>query len=38
MKILVAYISVTGNTKKVAETIYEAITDDKDLKKLNFTY
>ena len=32
MKILVAYMSVTGNTKKVAESIYDAITEEKEIK------
>lgn len=34
MKILVAYMSVTGNTKKVAESIYDAIIEEKDIKNL----
>lgn len=34
MKILVAYMSVTGNTKKVAESIYDAITEEKEIKQL----
>ena len=34
MKSLVTYMSVTGNTKKVAEAIYEAITDEKEIKEL----
>ena len=34
MKILVAYMSQTGNTKKVAQAIYDEITGDKDMKDL----
>lgn len=34
MNILVAYYSLTGNTKKVAEAIYEALPEPKELKKL----
>jgi flavodoxin len=34
MKTLVAYMSQTGNTKKVAEAIYGAITEDKEIKEL----
>ena len=34
MKILVAYMSLTGNTKKVAESIYDAITEEKEIKML----
>jgi flavodoxin len=34
MKALVAYYSETGNTKKVAQAIYEAIEFDKELKKV----
>ena len=34
MKILVAYLSKTGNTKKVAEAIFDEITDEKELKKI----
>ncbi len=30
-KILVTYFSLTGNTKKVSESIYEVLTEDKDL-------
>lgn len=32
-KILVAYFSLTGNTKKVAEAIYEELDGEKSLKK-----
>lgn len=35
MKVLVAYMSQTGNTKKVAEAIYEGIDDDKEIKKID---
>ena len=31
MKVLVAYLSRTGNTKKVAEAIYEEINDEKEI-------
>lgn len=34
MKVLVAYMSETGNTKKVAESIYDEITEDKEIKEL----
>ncbi|UCC61121.1 MAG: flavodoxin [Dehalococcoidia bacterium] len=34
MKILVAYMSQTGNTKKVAEAIYREIQADKEIKAL----
>jgi flavodoxin len=34
MKVLVAYFSQTGNTKKVAEAIYGGIKQDKEIKKL----
>ncbi len=33
MRILVAYMSQTGNTKKVAEPIYEEISVDKGIKE-----
>jgi flavodoxin len=35
MKVLVAYMSQTGNTKKVAEAIYGEIPNDKEIKKLD---
>jgi flavodoxin len=35
MKILVAYLSQTGQTKKVADAIYESIEGDKELKELS---
>jgi flavodoxin len=34
MKVLVAYHSVSGNTKKVAEAIYKEIKGEKELKEL----
>ncbi len=34
MKIIVAYMSQTGNTKKVAEAIFEEIQAEKDIKEL----
>lgn len=34
MKVLVAYHSISGNTKKVAEAIYKEIKGDKELKEL----
>ena len=34
MKILIAYISQTVNTKKVAEAIYSAIPEPKEIKRL----
>ena len=35
MKILVAYMSQTGNTKKVAESIFSEISEDKEIKPLS---
>ncbi len=35
MKVLVTYLSRTGNTKKVAEAIFEEIQADKDFIELN---
>ena len=35
MKVLVAYQSVSGNTRKVAEAIFKEIKADKELKELN---
>lgn len=35
MKVLVAYQSVTGNTKKVAAAIFEAISHQKEMKELS---
>lgn len=34
MKVLVAYMSKTGNTKKVAEAIFAEIKEDKELKPI----
>ncbi len=34
MKVLVAYVSQTGNTKKVAEAIFQEIQADKEIKEL----
>jgi flavodoxin len=34
MKILVAYMSQTGNTKKIAEAIYDAIPQQKEIKRV----
>jgi flavodoxin len=34
MKVLVAYMSQTGNTKKVAEAIYDAIPQPKEIKRV----
>jgi flavodoxin I len=34
MKVLVAYMSHTGNTKKVAEAIYGALPEPKDIKPI----
>ena len=34
MKVLVAYHSISGNTKKVAEALYKEIKADKELKEL----
>ncbi len=35
MKVLVAYMSKTGNTKKVAEAIFEEISDEKEIKPID---
>jgi flavodoxin len=35
MKVLVAYMSETGKTKKVAEAIYEEISAEKEIKELS---
>ena len=34
MKVLVAYMSKTGNTRKVAEAIYDEIAQEKELKRI----
>ena len=35
MKVLVAYMSKTGNTRKVAEAIFEEITDEKEIRSID---
>jgi flavodoxin len=35
VKVLVAYMSSTGNTKKIAEAIHGALTDDKEIKPIS---
>jgi len=35
MKVLVGYMSLSGNTKKIAEAIYDTIETEKDLKPIN---
>lgn len=35
MKTLVTYMTQTGNTKKIAEAIYDEITGEKDIKNIN---
>jgi flavodoxin len=35
MKVLVTYFSQTGNTKKIAEAMYDEIDADKDIKELS---
>ena len=35
MKVLVGYMSQTGNTKKVAEAIFDEIEGEKEIKRLN---
>lgn len=35
MKILVTYLSKTGNTKKVAEAIFEEINEEKEISKID---
>jgi len=34
MKVLVAYVSRTGNTKKVAEAIFQGMQEEKEIKEL----
>lgn len=34
MKVLVTYMTQTGNTKKIADAIYESIDEDKDIKDI----
>jgi menaquinone-dependent protoporphyrinogen IX oxidase len=35
MRVLVAYMSKTGNTKKVAQVIFEEISDEKEIKPID---
>jgi menaquinone-dependent protoporphyrinogen IX oxidase len=35
MKVLVTYLSKTGNTKKVAEAIFEEINEEKEIRKID---
>ncbi len=35
MKVLVTYMSKSGNTKKVAEAIFEEISDEKEIKTID---
>ncbi|MBP2029635.1 flavodoxin [Methanohalophilus levihalophilus] len=35
MKTLVTYMTQTGNTQKIAEAIFDGITDEKDIKDIN---
>lgn len=35
MKTLVTYFSLTGNTQKIAEAIYETLEHDKEIKKID---
>jgi flavodoxin len=35
MKVIVAYMSLTGNTKKVAEAIFKEIQEEKEIKELS---
>jgi flavodoxin len=35
MKVLVAYMSKTGNTRKVAEAMFEGIEDEKEIKRID---
>ncbi|MFP4654372.1 MAG: flavodoxin family protein [Methanohalobium sp.] len=34
MKVLVTYMTQTGNTKKIADAIYDTIDDDKEIKEI----
>ena len=38
MKVLVAYMSQTGNTKKVAEAIYSVIPQPKEIKRVEMSH
>lgn len=35
MKVIVAYMSLSGNTKKIAEAIFQEIQEEKEIKQLN---
>jgi len=35
MKVIVAYMSLSGNTKKIAEAIFLEIQEEKEIKKIN---
>jgi flavodoxin len=35
MKVLIAYMSQTGNTRKVAEAIFQEVQDEKEIKELS---
>lgn len=35
MKVLIAYMSISGNNKKIAEAIYQEIQEEKEIKELN---
>ena len=35
MKVLIAYMSLTGNTKKIAKAIFEEIQDEKEIKEIS---
>ncbi len=35
MKTLITYFSITGNTKKIAEAVYETLKADKEIKKID---
>ncbi len=35
MKVIIAYMSQTGNTRKIAEAIFQEIQEEKEIKELN---
>ena len=35
MKVIIAYMSETGNTKKIAEALFQEIQEEKEIKELN---
>lgn len=35
MKVIVVYMSLSGNTKKIAEAIFQEIQEEKEIKELN---